>query len=538
MNHPFHSPTGTRFQSFSALALLLCLLALPSCVALFSKAKQSVKITSQMPDAKLSMAGNPVTTANVQVPKVPGVMEFNVQKEGYLDRHYTISSSKANPLRYLNVLWVPTLVGLVLAPLDLWNPKVYQYKSRYIIPKNEPAPSPRQESEKYIFVKENSFEMAKNAVVLRKFTYENKYLAKVPDDEKRYVEADQQLFNTDDVERFQMEFLHTFRFRDTTQRIFPSYGNSLYLNTRVKGLVYNKVNPRLFLTKQELSSPKVNADLQVAYEILDFYGQILLSREYSVTSDFFAYDHGKLNPLLGMDSIGSGYARALQNGLAISLSRFMQSPEFRALLPKTEEKVQNEPLEIARPAAVTSRLNDLIKAAVTIQNGPWHGSGFLVTESGFIVTNLHVVSKGDRGKLTVILNDGSVFPATIVRYSEKSDLALLKIEASGLPFMALQDNGQEPEIGSPISTIGTPNSVELGQSVAKGIVSGFRVGNGISYIQTDISLNGGNSGGAFISKEGYVIGIAALKLVGEDVNGIGFGIPVSHVFSDLGLRYK
>jgi S1-C subfamily serine protease len=104
--------------------------------------------------------------------------------------------------------------------------------------------------------------------------------------------------------------------------------------------------------------------------------------------------------------------------------------------------------------------------------------------------------------------------------------------------MALQDNGQEPEIGSPISTIGTPNSVELGQSVAKGIVSGFRVGNGISYIQTDISLNGGNSGGAFISKEGHVIGIAALKLVGEDVNGIGFGIPVSHVFSDLGLRYK
>lgn len=525
-------------HSIFIIALLFGLMAFPSCVAILSRAKQPVNISSELPGAKIYMAGNPVASPRVHVPKVPGVMEFRVQKEGYLDRSYTISSSKANPLRYLNVLWLPTIFGLVLAPLDLWNPKVYQYKSQYIIPANEPEPPKRQENEKYLIVKETSFDMPKNAIVEKKFTYEDKYMASKPGMMKRYVESDQNLFDLDELAHFQKNFLHTYQYRDTSQKLFSSYGNSLFINTKIKDLVFNTVNPRLFVTQHAISSPKINADMKVEYEILDYYGQSMLKKEFSVTTDFFALDMEKLNSRMSADSIGSGHSRTVQNGLAISMSRLLHSQEFRSLLPKSEEKNRNEAIEISRPAVLTSRLNDLVKAAVTIQNGPSHGSGFIISESGYIITNFHVVSNEDNGKLSVILNDGTVLPAAIVRYSTRSDLALLKIERTGLPCMTLQDESKEAEIGISVSTIGTPNSLELGQSVAKGIVSGFRRGDNISYNQTDMSLNAGNSGGAMITKEGHVMGVVTLKMMGAGVQGIGFGTPASYIYSDLNIKYK
>jgi len=138
--------------------------------------------------------------------------------------------------------------------------------------------------------------------------------------------------------------------------------------------------------------------------------------------------------------------------------------------------------------------------------------------------------------MEVTFNDGTKAQATVVRTSTEADLALLKVSNTGL--LPLPLNTSEPEIGIDVWAIGTPKSVELGQSVSKGILSGIRKANDVSYLQTDVSLNGGNSGGALITKEGTVLGIVTSKLIGLGTEGVGFAISSQEVQNRLNITYK
>jgi serine protease Do len=144
------------------------------------------------------------------------------------------------------------------------------------------------------------------------------------------------------------------------------------------------------------------------------------------------------------------------------------------------------------------------------------GSGFLIREDGYVVTNNHVVDEAT--EVTVKLSDGREFPATVVGRDDKTDLALLKIKATGL------------QVGEPVMAIGNPFGLE--GTVTTGIVSakGRVIGEGPydDFIQTDASINPGNSGGPLVNTAGQVVGIntAIVSQSGGSV-GIGFAIPVS-----------
>ncbi len=96
---------------------------------------------------------------------------------------------------------------------------------------------------------------------------------------------------------------------------------------------------------------------------------------------------------------------------------------------------------------------------------------------------------------------------------------------------------QNYNVGDEVITIGTPNSVELGQSVAKGIVSGTRKNKGSNYMQTDISINRGNSGGPIILQTGELAGVVEYKLVGQGMEGLSFSIPAYEIIQSLSLSY-
>ena len=155
------------------------------------------------------------------------------------------------------------------------------------------------------------------------------------------------------------------------------------------------------------------------------------------------------------------------------------------------------------------------------------GSGFIIHASGYIVTNNHVVDKAT--EIHVKLADGHDLPATVVGRDPKTDLALLKIEAMGLPVIPLGDSSKL-EVGAPVMAIGNPFGLE--QTVTTGIVSatGRVIGGGPydDFIQTDASINPGNSGGPLINAQGQAIGIntAIFSQSGGSV-GIGFAIPVN-----------
>ncbi|AQR74291.1 Do family serine endopeptidase [Sphingomonas sp. LM7] len=159
------------------------------------------------------------------------------------------------------------------------------------------------------------------------------------------------------------------------------------------------------------------------------------------------------------------------------------------------------------------------------------GSGFLISADGYVVTNNHVVTAGTRGAvvetITVTLNDRKEYKARLIGRDASSDLAVLKIEATGLPFVRLGDSNQA-RVGDWVVAIGSPFG--LGGSVTAGIVSALHrstVGGAFDrFIQTDASINRGNSGGPLFDLSGNVIGINSqiLSPTGGNV-GIGFAIP-------------
>jgi len=155
------------------------------------------------------------------------------------------------------------------------------------------------------------------------------------------------------------------------------------------------------------------------------------------------------------------------------------------------------------------------------------GSGFLINPNGYVVTNNHVVDEAT--EIQVKLSDGRQFPGTVVGRDPKTDLALVKIEASGLPVIPLGDSA-ELQVGEPVMAIGNPFGLE--QTVTTGIVSatGRVIGEGPydDFIQTDASINPGNSGGPLINAHGQGIGInAAIVSQSGGSNGIGFAIPIN-----------
>lgn len=157
-----------------------------------------------------------------------------------------------------------------------------------------------------------------------------------------------------------------------------------------------------------------------------------------------------------------------------------------------------------------------------------HGTGFIVREDGWIMTNAHVV-KGMK-KLVVVTYEGKQFDAVSPYMDEESDLALVKIKGSGLPTAKLADSSSL-EVGETVVAIGTPISFALRNSVSVGVVSGIDRSIHSTYrlIQTDAAINPGNSGGPLMNLAGEVIGVNSLKFAAVGVESLGFSIPVDTV---------
>ncbi|TXK83931.1 trypsin-like serine protease [Paenibacillus sp. N3.4] len=157
-----------------------------------------------------------------------------------------------------------------------------------------------------------------------------------------------------------------------------------------------------------------------------------------------------------------------------------------------------------------------------------HGTGVIVESNGVIVTNAHVVK--DMRNIIVVTSEGTTYNGHATNIDEESDLALVKIEASGLS-PAKFASSSDIKVGETVAAIGTPISFALRNSVTVGIVSGIdrSVNSQYQLIQTDAAINPGNSGGALINMNGEVIGINTMKYAEFGVENLGFAIPIDTV---------
>ncbi len=163
------------------------------------------------------------------------------------------------------------------------------------------------------------------------------------------------------------------------------------------------------------------------------------------------------------------------------------------------------------------------------------GSGVIVSEDGYILTNNHVIEDAD--EITVTLHDEREFKAEVVGNDARSDLAVLKIDTDGLSFAHLGDS-DAAEVGDWVVAVGSPMGLE--QSVTAGIISAkgranLNLAEFENFIQTDAAINPGNSGGPLVTLDGNVVGInTAIATRSGGSQGIGFAIPANMVKSIMG----
>jgi len=160
------------------------------------------------------------------------------------------------------------------------------------------------------------------------------------------------------------------------------------------------------------------------------------------------------------------------------------------------------------------------------------GSGVIVDSNGYILTNAHVIDNGDASDIKVLFEDGNEKKAEVLWYDTLLDLAILKVDATGLPVAKLGDS-DKLLVGQTAIAIGNPLGLEFQSTVTAGIISGLHrsinvEGNVIEdLIQTDASINQGNSGGPLLNSKGEVIGINTAKITSAE--GLGFAIPINSV---------
>ncbi|MDO4563869.1 MAG: trypsin-like peptidase domain-containing protein [Clostridia bacterium] len=231
------------------------------------------------------------------------------------------------------------------------------------------------------------------------------------------------------------------------------------------------------------------------------------------------------------------YVRMLGGNVVIyrGASQQQNEAQTQALSVTGEEKTELTIAEVAKrvgPAVVGISCNVTTTTWFGTQQGTSGGSGIILNNDGYIVTNNHVVNGGTNIK--VKFNNGDEVDATIVGADSKTDIAVIKVEANPNYNVAILGDSDTVQVGETAIAIGNPLADELFGTVTAGVISGVNRtvkvdDREMTLLQTDAAINSGNSGGALVNLYGEIIGINSVKIVSTTTEGIGFAIPINEV---------
>ncbi len=286
-------------------------------------------------------------------------------------------------------------------------------------------------------------------------------------------------------------------------------------------------------------------DMQLAEVQRRAYGSVAVDMEWRFFSGMakdsllFAVQKHTVCPINGVNP-REALGEALKDAARQLLDEEGLYERLAALHAAGLERSKGDRLQLPKPTPVAfadrrAMIPALVKGVVTVEMKNGHGSGFLITNDGYVLTNAHVV--GDAGTAKVRFEQGFALDGQVVKVNRDFDVALIKVAGSDLPALALGDDNAVL-LGEEIYAIGTPLDEKLGQSVSRGIMSGRREIDGRKYLQTDVSINPGNSGGPLINDQGTVVGIATMKVKAAGVEGIGFGVPITTALNMLNIEFS
>lgn len=334
------------------------------------------------------------------------------------------------------------------------------------------------------------------------------------------------------------------------EELFYEIGNNAGLNTPI----YE--NAKLFGGTEPEPIPR----FVVGVEILDYKinvehiknGVSGLKSSFNISFNWKVKDLAKDEIVMDYQNIGKSssfndrgnFNKVNLSAIEDAIVDFISSDELYDLIE--DAKIQKKPTRISKkdellldslPSYNFETYSEMVKYAnkscVTIKSDRGHGSGFVVGSKGMIITSNHVIENANQ--IQVHFSNGVEFDAEIVSIDKNYDVALLKIPGSG--YQPLKLNISETELGEEISTIGTPANLELGQSISKGVISGKRLMDNKVYLQLNMAVSPGNSGGPLLNSNGEVLGVVFAKVIGEGVEGIAFAVPTSKLIESLNISY-
>jgi serine protease Do len=230
-----------------------------------------------------------------------------------------------------------------------------------------------------------------------------------------------------------------------------------------------------------------------------------------------------------------GLSALLEASFRTNAKQLIAGPTFReAIMGKTQSSDQTivKPIDFTPIDIASVSMAKATKSVVSIFAGDSMGSGVLVGIEGYVLTNHHVA--GGTGQVRVKWSDGVITPGVVIRSDARRDVALIKTDAKALPLPLRKG---KPEIGETVYAIGTPLDAGLQGTLTKGVVSGLRDMEGQPFIQSDVAVTHGNSGGPLLNENGQVV---ALTVSGREVNGaptsLNFFIPIDDALKALSLQ--
>jgi S1-C subfamily serine protease len=226
--------------------------------------------------------------------------------------------------------------------------------------------------------------------------------------------------------------------------------------------------------------------------------------------------------------------------LDAAMDRLLDRPRFRESLvaPDDSDDATSAFDDAAIPRCapglrVATDANDLLGRAVVVKTHSGFGSGFFVSPEGLVMTAAHVV-EGDR--VTLRLHDGTEVNAVPVRVARREDVALLRTEAPLKNQHCLPLRVDAALAGTEVYAVGAPASLALAFSLTRGIVSGYPTIGEQRRLQTDASVNPGNSGGPIVDAAGGALGVVSFKVVSTKIQGLAFAVPVPEALRALKLH--
>lgn len=556
-------------KSFKILVLIVSSVCLSGCSLGFLASKQQA-VTFQK-DSTVSVLINkksPVVQDGKYLLERDGnPIQIDIIKEGYLPETKVIYPHQMSGLGWAGIA-MNAAAGVVIAQIiansigdemtegsdvllvmgGLWfgssaglfgyhfSPRVKNYENVVDLKTPNLKIFKRDSTMKEVFLNKSSFDITpdnlKYQLTSIKDYSKGKDKFKKSDNIKKNLKIENSIF-TDEINRI----LKTNGFVDTSGLVLRGgYRQNVFINTTVNEMNFTRV-----MCNQKASLYSVNyledlfncfstISIKTKWDLLDIYKNVI----YSDTLILKSSEILEVGSLSDEDLLKKHVSDAMEKGLYT----FMNSPKFKQELCATNPEIIHEStnIEIGKPVRFVSSLEEAVAASLTVKSKQGHGSGFLISENGYVVTNYHVVA--DSTNLQVILNDGSTYSARVLNVNKTADLALLKIEKSGLiPFNILAVN--MPDIGEDVFAIGTREAEDLSQTISKGIISSIRSqSNGSKIIQTDAKVNSGNSGGPLVDGKGNILGIVNAKLKGVGIEGIGFSIPSEMIVPALNIDFK